>query len=476
MDVLRAYLNVDGCTNQTNIKTDIGLTFDNYCLTNIPDYDLRNHGSNTFTDCLEACATSGADPGQAPCRAVAYNTKDRRCWQKSGNGTVAELRPTADTIMAFADDSAWANAKHTCPYANGTIQTDSNGQQYKIMCGVRYKGDNHDPELSEDYLPFHASSIDECLNYCSKGSPLCYGVLYSEGLDIGYRNCWAKSKNGTDYPDRLVPDGGAVTAIALLSVNSTCSGTTYKSGNGANFETACDMGGSGPDLKTVHANNFGECMDECANYKSNGGNSECRNVIYQPSAQEGFLNCYLKYALDNSTAQAQWHLATLMSRSDGTSTGETPPSEADPERSQTSGDAAPGSSSSSDSGNNNAAVIAGAVAGPVVGIALVAGLIFWWRRRRRSSAHQPLSGPGDAAHHNSETEPFGKGSHPPSPYVTQQSVSSNPKQEYYSSYSASAGTSVPGTPAQAQPVELGTGRRNTTELPGSDGPRYEMQG
>ena len=54
---------VDGCTNQTNIATDIGLTFDNYCLTNIPDYDLRNHDSNTLTDCLEACATSGADPG-----------------------------------------------------------------------------------------------------------------------------------------------------------------------------------------------------------------------------------------------------------------------------------------------------------------------------------------------------------------------------------------------------------------------------
>lgn len=434
--------------------------------------DLRNHDSDTFTDCLNACATSGADPRQDPCRAVAYNTNVRRCWQKSGNATRAELQPAANTIMAFADDTPWLNVESTCPYTNDSIQTDTNGLQYQILCGIRHKGDNFDPEIREDYQPYHAASVDDCLDYCSKNSPLCYGVLYFPGSENGYRNCWPKNKNATTVPNSLVVDGNATTAIALLSVNSTCAGDSYTAQNGAKFDTSCDVSGSGPNLKQIHADNFGACMDECANYKSESGNGECRNVVYQPSAQDGFLNCYLKYALDNTTSQAQWHMAALTSGSGGS--GNTGGGSSGSSQSSNGGTASD-SNNDDNNDNNNTALIAGAVVGPVVGIALIAGLIFWWRRHRRA-AHQSSAATG-IAQHGEENEPFGKGSYPGSPYATQQSFVPSTKQEHHSTYSSSGGTmpsTMSGTPA-APLVEAGSGRRDTTELPGSEGQRYEMQ-
>jgi hypothetical protein len=467
----------DGCTNQTGIETSIGLKFNNYCLTNIPDYDLRNADADTFTECLNQCANSGADPGQPPCRAVAYNTQARRCWQKSGNATVSELQPAANTIMAFADDTAFLQASHSCPFANNTIHTDSNGMSYQILCGVRHKGDNYDPSLaSNTYDAFHASSMDECLDYCSSNSPLCYGVLYSEGLDIGYRNCWPKNKNATEKLDDLVPDGAATTAMGRLAVNSTCSGNSYSAPTGKDFDTSCDKGGEGPDLKAIHADNLSDCIDECARYQPTNGNSECRNVMYQPTSQDGFLNCHLKYGLDNVTAMAQWHMAALTGENGTDAEGEGDTGNSSGGSSASNGGVtAEDGSSGGDDDDNNTALIAGAVAGPVVGVALIGGLLFWWcrkrRRGRRSASHEALGSMG-SPNGSGEREPFGKGVQLTNPYPSQGPLTPEVKNEYYGNEQCGmekSGESIPPL------IELGSGKRDMRELPGSDG-RYEMQG
>lgn len=347
---------------------------------------------------------------------------------------------TENTIMAFARNDPWVEASHGCPYTNGSIQTDQNGMQYQILCDTRHKGNNFDPDIREAYQPFHAATMEECMKYCSDNSPLCYGVLYSEGLDVGYRNCWAKNKNATTVADSLVSDGGSATAIGLLSVNSTCAGSTYTAGNSAQFNTSCDMGGSGPDIKRVHTSNFEECIDECANYRPQNGNSECRNAMYQPNSEDGFLNCYLKYGLDNVTSQAQWHLAVLASSGSG-----------------------PGGD---DDSGSNAGLIAGAVVGPVVGIALIAGAVFWWLRRRRAARSV-------TSQDRAETEPFksspGAPSYAGSPCAQQQGI----KHDYAAAESTRKSAS---SAAPTAPIEMDSGTRHTRELPGSEAQRYEMQG
>lgn len=480
---------VDDCSNSTGLKTDIGLEFDSYCGTNVADNDLRNGGTNTFGECLDACANSGADPGQAPCRAVAYNTKERRCWQKDGNTTRGDLVPAGNTIMAFANDRPWLEASHSCPYSNRSIQTDENGMQYQILCGLRHKGDNFEPDEDDVYQPFHASGIQECLSYCSSNSPLCYGVLYSEGLDIGYRNCWPKNKNASSSSIRLLPDGGATTAIALLSVNSTCAGNKYTASNGASFDTSCDVAGSGPDLKTIHTDNLSDCIDECANYKPESGNGECRNVLYQPAAQDGFLNCYLKYGLDNTTSRAQWHMAALTGEgsSDGDSTNDDSTNgDSSSSSSSSSSSGAPNSESASSDGggggddddvDDNTAIIAGAVVGPVAGLALIGGLVFWWRRRRRSTSSSPQRTAADRGNAETDTALLGNKSAPgpgsSSPYgMPPPQMATSIKQDYYSPQPQPQST--PSAVSSSPPVEMDSGRRDTTELPGSQ-PRFEMQ-
>ncbi|ETN36510.1 uncharacterized protein HMPREF1541_08788 [Cyphellophora europaea CBS 101466] len=335
--------------------------------------------------------------------------------------------------MAFAQD-VWTDRGQNYACTNGSIQTDSNGYQYRIYCGYRHNGDNYDINKRPDYQPFHADTLDDCLNYCSRGGPLCRGVLYSEGLRTGYRNCYPKSVNGSD-PFKLVPDPGTTTAIGILSVNSTCTSSSYTASGGGVFNTSCDTTGSGPDIKKVHSDNFEACIDECANYRPENGGNSCFGVLYEPSASGGFQNCYLKYDLQNRTS-GNFNLAVLAEAGNG------------------NGD--------DDSSSN--AWIAGVVVGPVVAIAAAVGAFFWWRRRRAAKT-QP-------SEDKTEGEPFRDlgTPHASSPYLDQVPPKYDASSQPPTTPSA---TSMPTPPAAA---ELGTGPRPTQELPAREQPRFEMQG
>jgi hypothetical protein len=400
---------------------------------------------------------------------VAYNVNDRRCWQKMGNSSAADIEESANTIMAFTDPEIWESRSKDCPFANNTIQTDDNGLSYHVLCGSRQQGDNFDPTIRPAYQPFHADTILECMNYCSAGDPFCNGILYSEGFDIGYHNCWAKAENYTE--GSVVPDEGATTAYALRpAVNSSCSSTQYSVASDATFNVTCDMSATGPNIETQHAANLEECLSLCADFQPETGNSRCNVVAYNPDSSAGWLNCYLKDAYRESSNEAGWHMAVLAATSaddivsDEPSTG-TPGG---------SGDGTAGGDSG-DNDSSSSAWIAGAVVGPVAGLAMIGGLVFWWRRRKRAG--------GDASSvEKTEMDPLAQNSANPGGASTRGSVM---KHEYYT-----AGSPVPPPPfspgqhaavppgsahgPSPPPAELGTDARDARELPASTA-RFELQ-
>jgi hypothetical protein len=330
---------------------------------------VRNHTSDTFTDCIEACSTSWADDVPA-CRAVTFDYEKKRCQQKDGNTTTANFVYATNnaTALNFSSQFDYDASKDICPGANGTIKTDVNGYRYQILCGTFWSaGDSFDPNKSNEseYTAFHATTIEECLKYCSSKSPLCYGVRYTDDPRLSYHNCFAKRANGTlpltNGESKLQPNTVHTVALGLFQVNSTCTQAAYTANISAILEPKCDSSADGPSLKQVHADNFEQCMDSCASYKDpqDVGNTECRGVLYQSNAESGFLNCYLKYALSNVTAKAEWHVATV------------------------EGPAA--QKANSGGGGSNSAVIGGAVGGAVGGVALLAGLAFWYRRSMKKA-------------------------------------------------------------------------------------------
>jgi hypothetical protein len=330
---------------------------------------VRNHTSDTFTDCIEACSTSWADDVPA-CRAVTFDYEKKRCQQKDGNTTTANFVYATNnaTALSFSSQFDYDASKDICPGANGTIKTDVNGYRYQILCGTFWSaGDSFDPNKSNEseYTAFHATTIEECLKYCSSKSPLCYGVRYTDDPRLSYHNCFAKRANGTlpltNGESKLQPNTVHTVALGLFQVNSTCTQAAYTANISAILEPKCDSSADGPSLKQVHADNFEQCMDSCASYKDpqDVGNTECRGVLYQSNAESGFLNCYLKYALSNVTAKAEWHVATVQ------------------------GPAA--QKANSGGGGSNSAVIGGAVGGAVGGVALLAGLAFWYRRSMKKA-------------------------------------------------------------------------------------------
>ena len=366
-----------------------------------------------------------------------------------GRGVTLSKSTTENGLtLAISDSSQWDNLRSGCEgHDNNTIVTGSTGQRFQVLCDTRHKGDNYDPAKRPSYPSKHTQTLDECLQYCSDGSPFCWGVLFSPTQQSGYKNCYAKTANATNNKNDWVEQKDMITAYALESINTTCSGASYTSPNGANFNTSCDHSGESPDIEKLHAANFEECQDLCADYKPDSGNAACKGVVYQPSARDGWLNCGLKYGVTNITTQAEYHLAILATQGSG------------------------GNSSSSSSSK---AWIAGAVVGPLVILGLIAGLFFWYRRRRNSSKHVS-GGPfqQQTSQERMESQPFKQG------YPMQDQQHGGNGSPYLAAHHGSMSkhdyAQAPSTPRNVPPAEMGTETtRGASELPVGPHGRHEM--
>lgn len=405
------------CSNGI-VASEIGLEFERYCYSNIIGSDLpggKIEFQTSFDDCLQLCANY-ANKYTERCMALNYNYNAATCRLKSSNASTSNLIVDRGAITAFADPTAFEGRRTDCPYANGTVEVDRNGMQYQILCETDQIGDLLDAtEPSEFFQPFHADTMLDCLNYCSVGSSLCYGVVYIESLATGYRNCFAKGANASSKPENVERYGNATLAMGLLSIaNTSCSNGLHRTSTGTEFNVTCDYSTSdGDDLNRIHTDTLEECIEVCAEYEGSSENGTCWSAVYEPRSLDGFLNCHLKSRQPLGFPLSNWRVAVRI----GTETS---------------------------SGDSNA-WIAGAVAGPIVGVALVVGVAFWWRRRRRST-RRPLK-QADSSGLKTETSPS-----PPAPHYKQE-------------LDATSGPLLPSGQQQNGDV---------AELPGSEGRREEL--
>ena len=347
-----------------NYTAPDGLEFETYCGYDVPNGDLSTSGTQAtdVIDCMNSCSTH-----RPLCYAVAFDISTGTCYQKNNTVTKANLTQAANLNSAIAQASQFSPLSTSCPYANNSIQTSADGAQYQIVCGLDLNGDDYCPQGAPS-CPFHADSLEDCMNWCSSSHPLCAGVAYNPDLIAGYANCYPKN-NATV---QLVAQSDHVTHTALLQINppnAPCSGTSYTSGNGKIFKLSCNVGRESSDIISYHEDDLNTCLDRCANYTSQA----CLGVVFDPSLQNGYENCYLK----NSTGLPIYNSASssaLLNSYPGNSTSP--------------------SSSSSSGGSRSKAWIAGPVIGGLAAVALLIALAWWLRRR--SAGRRVKGTPGNS--------------------------------------------------------------------------------
>ena len=453
----------------------MGLDFSIHCESNAAGNDISNRTSSTLQSCIDACALSLPGQSFGACRAVSYNVNTKRCFLKNGYVTTSNLSFANETVTAIADSKPFEPdpGSSPCPSGNDTIHTDDNGMEYNVLCDLYWSGNNYDPgEPGESaYQPFHADTLTDCMNFCSENGPLCYGVRWRHSAHEYYRNCWPKKANITHSSSKLEPHEYTVAAVGRLQVNSTCIGSSenFTASNQAVFEQSCDTSGDGPDIENVHTKDYEECMDRCAIYESNdGGNTQCGGILYQPNAERGFRNCYLKHALSNVTSQVNWHMAMLVATG-----SQTPPTNAV----EAGSDGQPEGGrpeSNSEGGSETKTWIAGAVAGPVLVIAAIGGLLFWWRRHKApkgtrtssSGAQKPDSIRPGLINNSSPTPDY---------YWGQTGQTPDIKYKYDHSAAELPPTTLQHHISPSHAVELPSVGRDAKELSGTEKVRHELQ-
>lgn len=239
--------------------------------------------------------------------AVVIEDTDRfagACWLKNSGALNATMIDDVATHNAvISPSSQLTNTDTTCPYTNGSTQTTDNGLAMQISCNLEIENESYCPQNSTS-CPWHATSLSDCMDLCSKAHPLCTAVSYNPGMRAGYSNCYPKNEVAGDLiltNNSTVIFHSAVTAIGNLT--TTCKDDAIvSSSNGEQFTTSCDQYRPGSDLTVYHETNITKCMDTCVTYTK----GDCIGVVFDPDMGLGWENCFLKSAtgtpLYNTTA------------------------------------------------------------------------------------------------------------------------------------------------------------------------------
>ena len=315
-----------------------------------------------ITDCVERCSRYGPKEGQ--CAVTTYYNGS--CYYKSGTTSSSTYNLSAVAATAMADQTQLTVNKDSlrCPYANHSSFDASNGYVFTIECDKDAMG----YDLSESsgngyYTAHHASSMQDCIEWCANGESLCYGVAYCPNVTNGYWNCFPKGSNIT----KLVaynPDAILHTAVGQISYDRTQyqTGDTYKTSAGSVFGLTSGAKVTEDNyIGRVHQDTFHGCIDYCSTYRN--GSRECTLASYQPEASDGYMNCYLHSPTGkfNFVEQSSGYNFAVLASSGLVTT----PVKANESKSKT--------------------WIAGAVLGPLLAIALAAGFLIWRRRSKQKN-------------------------------------------------------------------------------------------
>lgn len=337
-----------------------------------------------MADCMEHCSRYWGD-GEG-CYGVVWR-EDNKCWIRNSNTTVSGVVDSTDgTHSALVAANTYDKISTTCPETDLSTQTLDGipGLGYTVQCDKFIAGKFDtcfsgypkpcwDAQHVEGHFIgfFHATTLEECVRICVDQSPLCKGVSWNPGYEIGFANCWPKTGfSDNDLSAPPTKDGvlHSVTITSFDRVDANCpSSNTYSATNNNNFEIHCGQLNEGTNITSIHTQNITSCMDSCAT------TNKCIGIVFDSTLQNGFNNCYLQNTTSTISTKAS---ATFAALSGSTIPSSSPSGSPNPSTAPSSSDSSNNSSSSS-----SKSWIAGPVLGGLAFILLVSGALFLWRRR-----------------------------------------------------------------------------------------------
>jgi hypothetical protein len=331
-----------------------------FCGYGLPSQDLVNSLPESFEACVEDC------PARSPyCTSVVWSESEKRCGRRGAATSIKDFRSDSAYISALASKSQLDKSIHrvVCPAPNLSIQRSASGRQYKIRCGSWFGA-------SENLLEMrHASTLDECMDYCDQLRPLCSRVnLNSDLLNLGWMNCELKNVTAQRPSSYTRTMGHTAEALTVTLPRERCNhNSTRTASDGRQFRVSCNDQrplnySAVPLMRRAHDTSVGGCLQRCADV-----NFTCNAAVFDVSLQSGYQNCYL---FENMPPTGEYNSDYTFAYLDIMSAQYSPP---------------PPKVSS----EKNQKWIAGAVLGPT-GAFVAAGLL-WWYILRRSKAKAKAS-------------------------------------------------------------------------------------
>jgi hypothetical protein len=315
---------------------------------------------------MEHCSRyRGDDEG---CFGVVWRIKDKLCWLRNSNVSSAGMIANSDLHSALVVPGDMDPLDTKCGMDDLSVHSLDNhpGIGYTVHCDKIISGYNdcfsgYASCEKSPYMGFyHATSLLQCMEYCVKEHPLCRGVSYNPGLEMGFANCWPK----TGFTQGALTDTINVHTLTITSldrIDSSCPTESTYDANGKAFAIQCGKVNAGTNITSVHMSNVTSCMDLCAT--SNNG---CTGVTFDSGLTSGYNNCYLQ----NTTQVISDQSSGVFAEITGSST---------PEPSSTSGTIA---GFAEEKKSASKAWVAGPVVGGILGIMLIAGAIIFLKKRK----------------------------------------------------------------------------------------------
>jgi hypothetical protein len=398
-------------------------------------------------DCMERCSRYWGD-GEG-CFGVVWRIKDKYCWLRTSKTSAAGMVADSTLHSALVVQGDMSPLDTKCGMDDLSIHSvDSNpGIGYTVHCDKIISGydDCFSGYASCEVSPYigfyHATSLLQCMEYCVKEHPLCRGVSYNPGLEMGFANCWPK----TGFTQGALLDSTTVHTLTITSldrIDSSCpTEKTYDAKGDKAFAVQCGKVNAGTNITSVHMSNVTSCMDLCAT--SNNG---CTGITFDSGLTSGYDNCYLQNTTQIISDQASGFFAEI--------TGSSTPK---PTASSVSGGDIKDETEEKEASK---AWIAGPVIGGILGLALIAGAFIFLRRRKAKSgiagAEKGEVNPYEQPHHQ---QGYGQAGYAPpvqqhESYGQRSEIGGSNVQEMGTGEYGSAKYAKKGAHAHSEPQEL----------------------
>lgn len=332
-------------------------------------------------DCMERCSRYWGE-GEG-CYGVVWRESDNMCWMRNSTTGTANMVDDTGIHAALTKSSDMTPLDSDCPAADLSTHTVGNFG-YTVHCGKVISGQydtcwqgypvcNQSPFIGF----YHATSLEECLNRCIEEHPLCRGVSYNPGLEIGYANCWPKTgfDNSLSTPDAKMGILHSATVTSLDRIDTSCpEDKGYTATGNKQFEIHCGQLNAGTNITSFHSQNLTACMDACASSDKN-----CIGIVFDSTLANGYENCYLQNTTSVISSKDSTTYALLSGTPLPSSSGTPLPGGSNSNSNSTS--TGPQAADKEDNSSSKA-WIAGPVIGGILVLVLIGFALIWWRRRK----------------------------------------------------------------------------------------------